>query len=182
MSADTLAPLQARWKALAAREQNLVLAAGALLAIALLWWLALAPALQTLRSAPARHAALDAQLQRLQALQAEAQQLRDAPPMRPADARRSLQNTLTQQLGDTAQIQFTGDRATVTLKGASASVLAQWLAQARSNAHAAPLEARLAQSADAARAAPAGEARWNGTLVLSLPAPADKPSDKGRAP
>ena len=182
MSTDTLAPLQAHWKALAAREQNLVLAAGALLAIALLWWLALAPALQTLRSAPARHAALDAQLQRLQALQAEAQQLRDAPPMRPADARRSLQNTLTQQLGDTAQIQFTGDRATVTLKGASASVLAQWLAQARSNAHAAPLEARLAQSADAARAAPAGEARWNGTLVLSLPAPADKPSDKGRAP
>ena len=159
-----------------------MLAAGALLAIALLWWLALAPALQTLRSAPARHAALDAQLQRLQALQAEAQQLRDAPPMRPADARRSLQNTLAQQLGDTAQIQFTGDRATVTLKGASASVLAQWLAQARSNAHAAPLEARLAQSADAARAAPAGEARWNGTLVLSLPAPADKPSDKGRAP
>ena len=182
MSTDTLAPLQAHWKALAAREQNLVLAAGALLAIALLWWLALAPALQTLRSAPARHAALDAQLQRLQALQAEAQQLRDAPPMRPADARRSLQNTLTQQLGDTAQIQFTGDRATVTLKGASASVLAQWLAQARSNAHAAPLEARLTQSADAARAAPAGEARWNGTLVLSLPAPADKPSDQGRAP
>ena len=81
-----------------------------------------------------------------------------------------------------SRIDIVGDRATVTLKGASASVLAQWLAQARSNAHAAPLEARLAQSADAARAAPAGEARWNGTLVLSLPAPADKPSDKGRAP
>ena len=113
---------------------------------------------------------------------AAAEQLREAPPMRPADARRSLQNTLAQQLGDTAQIQFTGDRATDTLKGASASVLAQWLAQARSNAHAAPLEARLAQSADAARAAPAGEARWNGTLVLSLPATADKPSDQGRAP
>ena len=44
------------------------------------------------------------------------------------------------------------------------------------------LTVRLAQSADAARAAPAGEARWNGTLVLSLPAPADKPSDQGRAP
>ena len=181
-STAALAPLQARWKALAPREQNLVLAAGALLATALLWWLMLAPALQTLRAAPARHAALDAQLQRLQALQAEAQQLRDAPPVRAADARRSLQNTLAQQLGDTAQIQFTGDRATVTLKGASASVLAQWLAQARSNAHAAPLEARLAQSADAARAAPAGEPRWNGTLVLSLPTAADQPSDKGRAP
>ena len=49
---DALAPLQARWKALAAREQNLVLAAGALLAIALLWWLALAPRLRIDAAAP----------------------------------------------------------------------------------------------------------------------------------
>ncbi|EER57544.1 conserved hypothetical protein, partial [Acidovorax delafieldii 2AN] len=38
-------PLHARWKALAPREQQLVLAAGALVALALLWWVALAPAL-----------------------------------------------------------------------------------------------------------------------------------------
>ena len=148
----------------------------------MLWWLLLAPALHTLREAPARHAALDAQLQRMHALQAEALQLKDAPRAQGGEALRTLRGALTQQLGAAAQLSVAGDRATVTLKGASASVLAQWLAQARSNAHAAPLEARLAQSADAARAAPAGEARWNGTLVLSLPAPADKPSDKGRAP
>ena len=50
--------LQDRWKALAPREQNLVLAAGTVVALALLWWVAMAPALGTLRTAPARHAAL----------------------------------------------------------------------------------------------------------------------------
>ena len=39
--------LQARWKALAPREQNLVLAAGGIVALALVWWVALAPALAT---------------------------------------------------------------------------------------------------------------------------------------
>ena len=67
--------LKDRWKALAPREQNLVLAASTVVALALLWWVAVAPALGTLRAAPARHAALDAQLQRMQSLQAEAQQL-----------------------------------------------------------------------------------------------------------
>ena len=178
----TSAALRARWQALAPREQTLVLAACGLVAFALLWWLALAPALSTLRDAPARHAELDAQLQRMQSLRAEAQQLQAAPVTGRGDAAGALRTALAQRLGSAAQLNMVGDRATVTFKGAPADALGQWLAQARSNAHAAPLEARLAQSADAARAAPAGEARWNGTLVLSLPAPADKPSDQGRAP
>ena len=78
--------LQDRWKALAPREQNLVLAAGTVVALALLWWVAVAPALVTLRAAPARHAALDAQLQRMQSLQAEAQQLQATPATSPGDA------------------------------------------------------------------------------------------------
>jgi general secretion pathway protein M len=160
------ATLQGRWKALAPREQSLVLAAGTVVGLALLWWVALAPALQTLRTAPARRAALDAQLQHMQALQAEAQQLQAAPATRPADARRSLQTSLAQQLGTTAQIQFAGDRATITFKGASADALAPWLAQARSNAHAAPIEARLTRSAAPAAA---NAPRWDGSLVLALP-------------
>ena len=127
MSTDTLAPLQARWKALAAREQNLVLAAGALLAIALLWWLALAPALAQLRASPARHAAADAQLQRMQALQAEALQLRDAPRPQGGEALRTLQGSLAQQLGGAAQLQAAGERVTITLKAVPAEALAQWL-------------------------------------------------------
>ncbi|WP_225976039.1 type II secretion system protein GspM, partial [Paracidovorax avenae] len=78
-SASRAEALRARWKTLAPREQSLVLAAGTVVAVALLWWVALAPALRTLREAPAQHAALDAQLQRMQALQSEALQLQAAP-------------------------------------------------------------------------------------------------------
>ena len=171
--------LQDRWKALAPREQNLVLAAGTVVALALLWWVAVAPALGTLRAAPARHAALDAQLQRMQA---EAQQLQATPATSPGDAVGALRTALTQRLGNTAQLNVAGDRATVTLKGASADALAQWLAQARSTARATPLEARLTRSAAPAAAVPTGNApvtlgstpvampRWDGTVVLALPA------------
>ena len=169
--------LQERWRTLAPREQNLVLAAGALVALALLWWVAIAPALATLRAAPARHAALDSQLQQMQRLQAEAQQLQSAPKTGPGDAVGALRTALTQQLGKAAQLNVVGDRATVTLKDAPADALAQWLAQARSNARTTPQEARLTRSS--AAAAPAAVAlgsaptppRWDGSLVMALPAP-----------
>lgn len=171
--------LHDRWKALAPREQTLLLAAGAAVALALVWWVALAPALATLRTAPARHAALDAQLQRMQSLQAEALQLQAAPRSAPGDAVASLRSALTQRMGATAQLSLAGDRATITLKGAPADALTQWLAQARSNALAVPVEARLTRSpAAASPTAPAtlgnGPAatapRWDGSLVLALPA------------
>ena len=47
MNANTTstAALRARWQALAPREQTLVLAAAGVVGLALLWWVALAPAL-----------------------------------------------------------------------------------------------------------------------------------------
>lgn len=175
------AALRTRWQALAPREQTLVLAAGGFVAVALLWWVAVAPALATLRAAPARHAELDAQLQRMQALRAEAQQLQSAPRNTRGDSVGALRAALAQRLGNTAQINVIGDRATVTLKAAPADALGPWLAQARSNARAAPAEARLSRSAAAAPAATPNSAqpvvlgnpkalpRWDGTLVLVLP-------------
>ena len=85
-----------------------------------------------------------------------------------------------QRQGHPPPVHVLGDRATVTLKGAPADALGQWLAQARSNARAAPVEVRLARSAAAAPApnAPApvtlgtpatAMPRWDGTLVLVLP-------------
>ena len=118
----------------------------------------------------------------MQSLQAEAQQLQATPATSPGDAVGALRTALTQRLGNTAQLNVAGDRATVTLKGASADALAQWLAQARSNARTTPLEARLTRSAAPAAAAPTGNApvtlgsapvampRWDGTVVLALPA------------
>ncbi|WP_406623126.1 type II secretion system protein GspM [Acidovorax sp. SDU_ACID1] len=166
MTSPLTARLRTHWATLAPREQALVLAATTVVGLAVLWWLLLAPALHTLREAPARHAALDAQLQRMHALQAEALQLKDAPRAQGGEALRTLRGTLTQQLGAAAQLSVAGDRATITLKGVPAEALAHWLAQARAGARAVPLEARLVRTAGA----PDTPARWDGTLVLALPA------------
>lgn len=156
------ATLQARWKALARREQTLVLAAGGVLALALVWWVALAPALHVLRTAPARHAALDAQLQHMQALQAEARQLQSVPRARSGDALRALQTSLTQQLGAGAQLSSAGDRVTVTLRSVPADALARWLTQVRGTTRAVPQEARLTRSTGAESTPQAGVSNSNG--------------------
>lgn len=157
----TLPPsLQARWNDISPREQRLLLAALALVACAMLWWLALAPALSTLRLADKQHQSLDAQLQQMQHLQMQAKTLQAQPRMAFDDARRLLEASV-KSLGATAQLVVVGDRVTVTLKGISADTLAQWMAQARLNARAVPGEARLTRSANGT---------WDGALVLNLPA------------
>lgn len=154
----TLPPqLQMRWNAMAQREQRLVLAALALLLAALLWWVGLAPALASLRAAEKQQSLLEAQLQQMQRLQLQAKGLQAQPRMAFAEARRLLEASV-KPLGATAQLAVTGERVTVTLKGASADALAQWLAQARLNARAVPTEARLLRNA-------AGS--WDGALVLN---------------
>ena len=148
------APLTARWAALAPREKLLVGTAAAVVAVALLWWVGLAPALQTLRSAPEQHRSLDAQLQRMQALQAQPKQGYD-------EALRALEQTIRQRFGTTARYSISADRVSITLTAAAPDTLAQWLTQARVNARALPAEARLTRNA-------AGQ--WDGTLVMTLPA------------
>jgi len=162
-SSPLMTTLRSHWAGLAAREQTLVLVATAVVGLALLWWLALAPALAQLRASPARHATVDAQLQRMQQLQAEALHLRDAPRPQGGEALRTLQGSLAQQLGGAAQLQVAGDRATITLKAVPAETLAQWLAQARSQARAVPVQARLVRSGQSL------PALWDGQLVLALP-------------
>jgi general secretion pathway protein M len=169
--------LQARWAALEARERRLVAAAVALVALALLWWIALAPALRTLAAAPAEHAQLDAQLQQMATLQNRAKALQSQPRLARDDAMRALETSVREGLGPNAQLMAAGgDGATVTLRAASANSLAQWIAQARGNAHAVPREAHLTR-ASAAPPATAGsrdaqppQVRWEGTLVMALPA------------
>ena len=80
-----LAPLQARWRALAPRERVLVGAAAALLGLYLVFALAIQPAWRTLRSAPAQLDALEAEWQahldeaEAAAEQARAEAQREAP-------------------------------------------------------------------------------------------------------
>jgi general secretion pathway protein M len=177
--AGALAPARARWAALAPREQSLVGGAAVIVGLALLWWLAIAPALQTLKNAEAQRRTLDAQWQTMQNLLLQAQALKSQPSINQGDALRALESSVKQGLGATAQISVVGDRATVTLRGTPADALAQWLAQARVNARALPSEARLVRAsapsvpggAAAAVSTPADGAVpvWNGSLVLSLP-------------
>lgn len=155
--------VQARWEILAAREKTLVLAACALVALALCWWVIIGPAVQTLRVSAAQHRALDAQLQQMKALAAQAQALQSQPKAGFDEALRALEGTTRQRLGTGAQLSVVGDRATLTLRGVPADALGQWLAQTRINARALPSEVRLVRNP-----AP-GSSRWDGTLVLSLP-------------
>lgn len=158
-----LAPLQAQWARLAPREQTLVRVAASLVALAVLWWLLLAPALQTLRSSGARHAEAEAQWQQMQQLQAEAEQLLAAPKHEAGDAPEALRSATEKHLGAAARITLAAGRATVTLTDVPAAPLAAWLAQVRGSAQAAPVTAQLTRTAGAA------PARWSGTLVLNLP-------------
>ncbi|MDO8285289.1 MAG: type II secretion system protein GspM [Rhodoferax sp.] len=155
--------LTARWNQLAPREKSLLGAALAVIALALVWQLVLAPSLRTLRTATAQGLALDAQLQHMQSLQAQAKALQKQAPLAYDDALRALNQATKQTLGSTAQVSAVAERATVTLQAARADALAQWLAQARVNARSTPLEARLTRMAT-----PAG-VTWSGTLVMTLP-------------
>lgn len=150
--------LMARWNALARREQHAVLAALVLVLGAVLWWVALAPALSTLRSAPQQQRLLEAQLQHMQRLQQQAKTWQAQPALTPAESRRLLEASV-KTLGPNAQLTVVGERVTVTLKGASADALAQWLTQARLTARVSPTEARLVRNA-------AGT--WDGAMVLIL--------------
>jgi general secretion pathway protein M len=149
---------QSRWRGLPAREQRLALLALAVVSLALLWWLALAPALAVLKAAPAQHRVLDGQLQQMLSLQAQAQTLQAQPVLSIDQTRLALEAAL-KLLGPGAQMTVQVDRVTVTLKAVGAEALAQWLAAVRQNAHVAPVEARLLRNA-------AGS--WDGTLVLNL--------------
>ena len=153
-----LMQVQTRWRGMPSREQRLVLLAGVLISLALLWWLALAPALAVLKVAPAQHVALDAQLQQMQRLQAQAKALQAQPVLSVDDARRALEAAI-KPLGAGAQMVVQLDRVTVSLKAVPGNALAQWLATVRQNAHTAPVEAHLVRNS-------AGS--WDGSLVLNL--------------
>lgn len=163
--------LRSRWDALGTRERRLTVVATVLVAGALLWWLALAPALATLRQASEQHTRLDAQMQEMQTMKAQAASMAALPKISLDDAKRTLEAGLKQSLGASAQMSMAGNRVTVTLKAAPADALAQWLLQARINARALPVEVRLVKAALSVPATPVASTgvNWDGAVVLSLP-------------
>ena len=156
------------WQGLQKREQRLVLGAASLVGVALVWWIALAPALQTLRQFKTSEQALNQQMDHMLALRQQAQALQaqnKAVSLTPASAQRNVQTATTALLGTTGQLQVVGERVTVRLQNTPAASLAQWLQQTRETAHAMPVQAELTRSG------PAAAPLWSGPVTLALPTP-----------
>lgn len=130
-----------------------------MVAATLLWILALAPAVRTLRSFNATRLQLDDDLQNMLRLQAQAQTLQSIPRLPTAVASQALRESVQKAFDKNADFTMSAGSATVTLRGVSADTLAQWLMSARTQAHSAPLQAKL-------RNTPTG---WSGSLQMSLP-------------
>jgi len=163
LSARLTNNLQTALERLSPRERNAVIATAWVAGLFLIWWLALAPAIQTLRQAPAQHAQVDAQLASLRAMASTAEAVRaqnTAQPMGRTEALRALEESMT-TLGETGQLNVVGDRPTVTLRGTPPEALATWLARVRLNARLTPVEAQL--SGDTTPVS------WSGSLVLAGP-------------
>lgn len=147
----------ARWQALGERERLAVGGIGVLLALGLAWAVLLAPALRTLKTAPAELEKLELQLQQMQAQAQEARLLRQAPTVPPAQAQAALKASV-EHLGPAARLNLTADRAVVMLNGISPPALQAFLGEVRSAARARPIEAQLTR----------GPKGYAGSITLSL--------------
>jgi general secretion pathway protein M len=162
----------ARWQALSPREQRGVSVLGALLGVLFFGSIAIAPAFNTLRDSDNRRAQIGQQQAHMLALQTQAQSLQTRTPLSRDEALRNLQDITT---SPQIQLNVQGERVLVQLKAVPAPTLANWLAQARNQAKALPVEAHLTRGnvtvANNASAPTATNSAvvWDGNLVLSLP-------------
>lgn len=144
------------------RERQLIVIAGGLLAAALLWFLAIAPALHTYRVSSAAHAKLDTELAQMQRMAAEANKLKAMPRANPAAVQTWL-DAATKKLGKTSSSLQNG-RVQISFTGASAEALAAFLAEARTKAQLLPLEAHWKKAVVQSSANP----QWDGNIVFEL--------------
>jgi general secretion pathway protein M len=156
------ATLATRWQALSTREQSGLQWLGLLLGVAVIWLVAVAPALHTLGDSVTRRAQISTQQGHMLALQAQAQALQQRTPMSRDEALRTLQSL---SANPNLQLTVQGERVSVQLKAVSASTLATWLAQVRNQAQTLPIEAHVTRDSDANKTA----ITWSGSLVLRLP-------------
>lgn len=147
----------AAWRARAPRERAALVIMALVLGLFVVWSLFVAPALATLRSAPAQLDALDAQLQQMRGMAGEVRDLRSATPVPTAQAGVAIK-AAAERLGDKARVSLQADRAVLTLQGVSPEQLRALLVETRTVARARPLEAQLTR----------GPSGFNGTLVLAL--------------
>ena len=164
MSEGFLAQLQpwregalAAWRARPPRDRMALTVMALVIGVFVVWVLFVAPAVSTLRGAPAQLEALDTQLLQMRTMAAEVRDLRNATPVPAAQAGLAIKAAAERQ-GDKVRLTLQNDRALLTLQNASPEQLRALLVEARSAARARPLEANLVR----------GPSGFTGTLVLSL--------------
>lgn len=175
---------QSRWQGLNARERLLVSVLLGLFGVWLFVSIVISPALRTLNASESQRAEVAQQVVQMRALQQRAQELQRTKPLSRDESLRSLQS-ITPTGNPALQMTIQGDRVMVQLKNLSASQLANWLAQARSNAQALPDEVHISRSATSSlnsstslSASSGGNATnnstnatnsWDGQIILRLP-------------
>ena len=145
------------------KDRKLIQYLALALVFSLLWFWNIAPALKTYQEAPNQLAQLERQTENLKALQAQALALQKAPRVKVQNVGAVLQQSSTEILGNSAKLNLEASRATLTLNNVSPEALAQFLAVARSQAQAMPIEAKLQKNKTGTVEV------WRGTLILSLP-------------
>jgi general secretion pathway protein M len=151
--------LSAWWTQRARREKQLLMGACLVVTAAGVWWVAIAPALQTLDQFERVRTSQAASLQRMRMLQTQAQALQANPAVTSAVAAQALQAATEKAFGTQADLTILNGTATVNLRNVSPDALAQWLASARTSARAVPAQARITQT----------KSGWTGSMQLTLP-------------
>lgn len=134
--------LRQRWVTMAPRERAMVAVAGIVVALLLLWSVGLANAWATWKKVPAEKRTLEVEWMQMQRLATEARDLKAQPPVNAAQAGEALKSA-TERLGAAGKISQAGNRATLTLTGASPEQLRTWLAEVRGGARAQPVEMQV---------------------------------------
>lgn len=154
--------LRATWTRLAPRERILVALATLVVGAGALWWVALQPAIKTLREAPATRSALEQQLQQVQLIEQQVKSIESLAPIAREEALRQIESSTKIRLGANSQVTVQGERVVVSVKSVTAEALADWLIQVRVNARAMPSQVQLRRTTAVA------PALWEGSISLSL--------------
>ncbi len=157
---QTIQRLKDAHQKLAPRERIATTVAAIVVALLLVWWVALKPAIGTLRGADAQNNAADLQLEAMRNMAANAEAVREEKGAQTLDREAMLLalRSATTPLGETAQLAVQGDRAIVTLRGVAPDVLASWLSQVRINARLVPVQAKLTRASS--------PTAWSGEVTL----------------
>lgn len=142
------------------RERAAVMLAAWVVGLGALWGLGIAPAWKTLAKAPERHQAVDRQLAQMQALAAQADDVRRTSegdlPQR--DAVLDLLHRTAREMGQ-GSVTVNGDQVSLRVNNVAPDALARALDQLRRSARVSVAQAELKRQGDG----------WSGSVTLSGP-------------